>query len=92
MERFREKVKIYYYFAFINVILLFSLFYEPEDFYIPCTELMDSANGGVAVARGWTIKRLDVVNRKAYLEDDYEIEYGKCLIATGLIHAIYSFS
>lgn len=44
---------------------------------------MESENGGVAVARGWTVKRIDVVNRKAYLEDDYEIEYGKCLIATG---------
>lgn len=44
---------------------------------------MAAENGGVAVARGWTVKRLDVENRKAYLEDDYEIEYGKCLIATG---------
>lgn len=44
---------------------------------------MNKENGGVAVARGWTVKRLDVENRKAYLEDDYEIEYGKCLIATG---------
>lgn len=46
---------------------------------------MESENGGVAVARGWNVKRVDVVNRKAYLEDDYEIEYGKCLIATGTI-------
>lgn len=60
-----------------------SLFYEPEDFYTQCIDLMKSENGGVAVARGWAVKRLDVDNRKAYLEDDYEIEYGKCLIATG---------
>lgn len=45
-----------------------------------------SENGGVAVACGWSIKRIDVVNKKAYLEDDYEISYDKCLIATGLIY------
>ncbi|XP_019865849.2 apoptosis-inducing factor 1, mitochondrial isoform X2 [Aethina tumida] len=60
-----------------------SLFYEPDDFYIDCENLMDSANGGVAVARGWKITHLDVRARKAYLEDGAAIEYDKCLIATG---------
>lgn len=65
--------------------MVFSLFYEPDDFYINCKDLLDSENGGVAVARGWTVKKLDVVNRKAFLEDDYAIDYQKCLIATGSI-------
>lgn len=60
-----------------------SLYYEPEDFYTKCDQLMSQANGGVAVARGWKITRLDVVNHKAYLDDGAEITYKKCLIATG---------
>ncbi|CAG9823210.1 unnamed protein product [Phaedon cochleariae] len=60
-----------------------SLFYEPDDFYVECKELMGSPNGGVAVARGWTITELDVVERKAYLDDGSVIEYEKCLLATG---------
>lgn len=63
--------------------MFFSLFYEPNDFYIKCKDLDASANGGVAVARGWTVSKLDVLNKKAYLEDGYEISYDKCLIATG---------
>ncbi|XP_063236557.1 apoptosis-inducing factor 1, mitochondrial isoform X2 [Bacillus rossius redtenbacheri] len=60
-----------------------SIFYEPEEFYSDCKQLMGSENGGVAVARGWTVKKIDVAGRKAYLEDDYAISYDKCLIATG---------
>ena len=45
---------------------------------------MDSKNGGVAIARGWTVKKIDVVEQKIYLEEDNkEISYEKCLIATG---------
>ena len=65
-----------------------SLFYEPEDFYVDCTKLITHPNGGVAVARGWTVKRIDPLERKAILEDDYEISYEKCLIATGKIHIV----
>jgi programmed cell death 8 (apoptosis-inducing factor) len=60
-----------------------NLYYEPEDFYIACKNLLSNENGGVAVARGWTVSHLDVVHRTAYLEDGYEIQYDKCLIATG---------
>ncbi|XP_021940582.1 apoptosis-inducing factor 1, mitochondrial isoform X2 [Zootermopsis nevadensis] len=60
-----------------------SLFYEPEDFYVDCTELATRPNGGVAIARGWTVKKLNALERKAILEDGYEISYKKCLIATG---------
>lgn len=61
----------------------FSLFYEPEDFYISCKDLMTSENGGVAVARGWSITQVDVMDKLAYLEDGEAIKYNKCLIATG---------
>lgn len=60
-----------------------SLFYEPVDFYVDCKALKSRSNGGVSVARGWTVNKIDVFRRKAYLEDGYEIEYDKCLIATG---------
>lgn len=62
-----------------------SLFYEPDDFYMACNQLTKSDNGGVAVAKGWNITHIDVVERKAFLEDGYEINYEKCLIATGAL-------
>ncbi|XP_075234577.1 apoptosis inducing factor [Lycorma delicatula] len=60
-----------------------SLFYEPDDFYSSCSAITKEENGGVAVARGWTVKRIDATNRKVYLEDNKAIKYEKCLIATG---------
>lgn len=68
---------------FINIIGDFSLFYEPEDFYTDCKQLMDNPNGGVSVARGWSVTRLDPVEKIAYLENGTAIHYNKCLIATG---------
>ncbi|VEN54080.1 unnamed protein product [Callosobruchus maculatus] len=44
---------------------------------------MDNPNGGVAIARGWQVTEIDVVERKAILEDGYTIHYDKCLVATG---------
>lgn len=60
-----------------------SLFYEPEDFYVKCKDLPDQTNGGVAVARGWKVVKIDPYERIAYLDDGYQIKYEKCLIATG---------
>ncbi|XP_044737595.1 apoptosis-inducing factor 1, mitochondrial isoform X2 [Chrysoperla carnea] len=60
-----------------------SLFYEPEDFYMDCKDLPNARNGGVSVARGYTVKKIDCLNKKVYLDDGKEITYGKCLIATG---------
>lgn len=60
-----------------------SLFYEPNDFYTQPTQLSDSPNGGVSIVRGYTVKKIDVENRIAFLDDGTEIKYGKCLIATG---------
>ncbi|XP_021703282.1 putative apoptosis-inducing factor 1, mitochondrial [Aedes aegypti] len=60
-----------------------SIYFEPDDFYIDPTKLMESPNGGVAIARGYEVQRIDVVNRKAILTDGTEIKYGECLLATG---------
>lgn len=60
-----------------------SLYYEPNDFYTHPTKLMDEPNGGVAIVRGYAVKKVDVENRTAILTDGTEIKYGKCLIATG---------
>ncbi|KXJ82231.1 hypothetical protein RP20_CCG014999 [Aedes albopictus] len=60
-----------------------SIYFEPDDFYMDPTKLMESPNGGVAIARGYEVQRIDVVNRKAILTDGTEIKYGECLLATG---------
>lgn len=60
-----------------------SLYYEPNDFYINPSKLLDEPNGGVAIVRGYTVKKVDVEKRTAILDDGTEIKYGECLIATG---------
>lgn len=60
-----------------------SLYYEPNDFYTHPSKLLDEPNGGVAIVRGYAVKKVDVENRKAILTDGTEIKYGECLIATG---------
>jgi len=72
-----RKVILYFY---------YSIFYEPKEFYTNVDQLMSSDKGGVAVAMGWKVKRIDVVNKIVILEDGYEIKYNKCLIATGEYH------
>lgn len=44
---------------------------------------MESDKGGVAVAMGWKVTKIDPVNKTVILEDGHEIKYSKCLIATG---------
>lgn len=60
-----------------------SLYYEPNDFYVHPSKLLDEPNGGVAIVRGYTVQKVDVENRTAILTDGTEIKYGECLIATG---------
>lgn len=60
-----------------------DLHYEPNEFYIHPSKLMESPNGGVAIVQGYTVQKVDVVNRIAILSDGTEIQYGSCLIATG---------
>ncbi|KAG5324194.1 AIFM1 factor, partial [Acromyrmex heyeri] len=60
-----------------------SIFYEPQEFYSNVTNLIESDKGGVAVAMGWKVTKIDVINKTVTLENGYEINYNKCLIATG---------
>lgn len=60
-----------------------SIFYEPDEFYIPCENLLENENGGIAVAQGWSVKALDPTRKIAYLNDGKQIKYKKCLLATG---------
>ncbi|XP_064608308.1 apoptosis-inducing factor 1, mitochondrial-like [Liolophura sinensis] len=60
-----------------------SLYFEPEGFYIKPDQLDSQENGGVAVARGRKVVKLDIGNKEALLEDGARVTYEKCLIATG---------
>nr|CAD7205446.1 unnamed protein product [Timema douglasi] len=60
-----------------------SLFFEEDDYFVGCKELASLDDGGIAVARGWEIIKIDVYEKRAYLEDNKVIHYDKCLIATG---------
>lgn len=60
-----------------------SLFFEPDEFFIHPTKLLESPNGGIAVAHGHRVKKIDPVKHIVTLEDNCEISYQECLIATG---------
>lgn len=60
-----------------------SLYFEPEEFFIDPSKLIESVNGGIAVAQGFKVKKIDPTKRVVTLSDDYEIGYDECLIATG---------
>ncbi|KAK9300145.1 hypothetical protein QLX08_007067 [Tetragonisca angustula] len=60
-----------------------SIFYEPPEFYSDISNLSQSDKGGVAVATGWKVMKIDVPSKTVMLDDGYEIKYEKCLIATG---------
>ncbi|XP_070165438.1 apoptosis-inducing factor 1, mitochondrial isoform X1 [Polyergus mexicanus] len=60
-----------------------SIFYEPREFYSNVAHLVESDKGGVAVATGWKVRKIDAINKTVILEDGHEIKYNKCLIATG---------
>lgn len=60
-----------------------SLYFEPEEFFVDPSKLNESANGGIAVAQGFKVKKVDPSKRIVTLSDGYEIGYDECLIATG---------
>lgn len=60
-----------------------SLLYEPMPFYTPVRELSEAKNGGISVATGRRVVKIDTVNQVAHLEDGAKVKYGKCLLATG---------
>lgn len=62
----------------------FSLFFEPDEFYIASEQLEKESKGGIAVLRGWEVTKLDAEKKIAFLDDGTEIQYDKCLLATGI--------
>ncbi|XP_034126214.1 putative apoptosis-inducing factor 1, mitochondrial isoform X1 [Drosophila guanche] len=60
-----------------------SLFFEPDEFFVDPEKLEDSVNGGIAVAQGFAVKKVDAQSRTVTLNDGYKITYNECLIATG---------
>uniref|UniRef100_A0A674MMA6 Apoptosis-inducing factor 1, mitochondrial n=1 Tax=Takifugu rubripes TaxID=31033 RepID=A0A674MMA6_TAKRU len=60
-----------------------SIYFQPASFYISAEELDSAENGGVAVLTGKKVVHMDVRGNKVKLDDDTEISYDKCLIATG---------
>lgn len=66
------------------VISVFSIFFEPEEFYIASEQVENEPKGGIAVIRGWTVTKLDPEKKIAFLDDGTEIQYEKCLLATGI--------
>lgn len=60
-----------------------SIYFQPPSFYINAEELDGAENGGVAVLSGKKVVHMDVRGNKIKLDDDTEISYDKCLIATG---------
>ncbi|XP_074096045.1 apoptosis inducing factor [Cotesia typhae] len=60
-----------------------SLFYEPTEFFKSVEDLMASDKGGIAVASRWKVIAVDVYHKVAILEDETEIKFDKCLLATG---------
>ncbi|XP_061904017.1 apoptosis-inducing factor 1, mitochondrial isoform X4 [Entelurus aequoreus] len=60
-----------------------SIYFQPPSFYISPEELSSAENGGVAVFTGRKVVHMDVRGNKVKLDDNTEISYDKCLIATG---------
>ncbi|KAM6911762.1 apoptosis-inducing factor 1, mitochondrial isoform 6-T6 [Lycodopsis pacificus] len=60
-----------------------SIYFQPPSFYINAEELDGAENGGVAILSGRKVVHMDVRGNKIQLDDDTEISYDKCLIATG---------
>uniref|UniRef100_A0A8C3AKX9 Apoptosis-inducing factor 1, mitochondrial n=1 Tax=Cyclopterus lumpus TaxID=8103 RepID=A0A8C3AKX9_CYCLU len=60
-----------------------SIYFQPPSFYISAEELDGAENGGVAVLTSKTVVHMDVRGNKIKLDDNTEISYDKCLIATG---------
>ncbi|KAK7922687.1 hypothetical protein WMY93_009589 [Mugilogobius chulae] len=60
-----------------------SIYFQPSSFYVKPEDLVSAENGGVAVLTGKKVVQMDVRGNKVKLDDDTEISYDKCLIATG---------
>ena len=45
--------------------------------------LNEQENGGVAILTGKRVEEIDIQNKKVRLDNNWEIVYDKCLVATG---------
>jgi len=59
------------------------VFYEKKEFYSDPDELEKRPHGGVSLALGRKVVRLDPSAHMVMLDDGTELKYDKCLIATG---------
>ncbi|XP_061595956.1 apoptosis-inducing factor 1, mitochondrial isoform X2 [Cololabis saira] len=60
-----------------------SIYFQPPSFYVNPEDLHKAENGGVSVLTSRKVVHMDVRGNKVKLDDDTEISYDKCLIATG---------
>ncbi|XP_047234218.1 apoptosis-inducing factor 1, mitochondrial [Girardinichthys multiradiatus] len=60
-----------------------SIYFQPPSFYIDPEDLNSAENGGVAVLTSRKVVHMDVRGNTVKLDDNTEISYDKCLIATG---------
>ncbi|XP_064206626.1 apoptosis-inducing factor 1, mitochondrial isoform X4 [Anguilla rostrata] len=60
-----------------------SIYFQPPSFYVSPQDLPKVENGGVAVLTSKKVVHMDVRGNKVRLDDNTEISYDKCLIATG---------
>lgn len=60
-----------------------GLFFLEDEFYVEPKYLNEQENGGVAVATGKRAVKVDAKNKVVLLDNGLEINYDKCLIATG---------
>ncbi|XP_062916678.1 apoptosis-inducing factor 1, mitochondrial isoform X3 [Mobula hypostoma] len=60
-----------------------SIYFQPPSFYVSPQDLPFVENGGVAVLTRKKVVHMDVRGNKVRLDNDVEITYDKCLIATG---------
>ncbi|XP_041863496.1 apoptosis-inducing factor 1, mitochondrial isoform X13 [Melanotaenia boesemani] len=60
-----------------------SIYFQPPSFYIKPEDFDSAENGGVAVLTCRKVVHMDVRGNKVKLDDNIEISYDKCLVATG---------
>ncbi|CAF0858276.1 unnamed protein product [Brachionus calyciflorus] len=60
-----------------------SLFFLEDEFYVKPKYLNEQEFGGVAILTGKRVEQIDVQNRTVKLDNNWEIAFDKCLIATG---------
>ena len=54
-----------------------------DEFYVNPKYLNEQENGGVGVVTGKRVVEVDIPNKTVKLDNNWEIFYDKCLIATG---------